>query len=303
MGTAPYGQPDYGPARRQTSPVLVITLILLAIGIVGGGVFAVWYSTRTPAANVTPAVAQVPATPAPLPLATPPPRQTPTPTPAPDGTVDNTPAAPAVPTLPQGDDKILVQALRVIPGTFRGSGDVIGELQNNYDVPLRTASVSMTLTPKDGQPIAIKDAHIQYIPARARVPFSAPFEVDADVDESASANGVANGDKADAKTICWLVPEDQLHVGAAERKVVYVLDGRVRNDSGAPVKDVIVYGDFFLGNGVYKGSDSQPIDNTTRTIGVNKTANFRLKFDTEAAGFSRPSAVKSQCVRVVAQKP
>jgi hypothetical protein len=285
-------------------------MILLGVTVIGGGAFCVWHFVlRSPTAPANVArVADTPALPAQLPPAQQPVRPPADPvTRTPARAVEDPPPPPAPqPTsapIPTGDDKIQVQALRVIPNEIRGTGDVAGEVQNSYDVALRDASVSVMLTPKEGPPITLKEVKVRYIPPRSRVPFSVPFEVDADVEDSTPANGWATGEKADEKTLCWLVSDDQCHVATPEKKRFYVLDGRVRNDSGGPVKDVIIYADFFIGHGIWKGAQGGTIDNETKTIGTNKTANFTLKFDTAAAKIVGPEAVQGQCVRVVAQKP
>jgi hypothetical protein len=285
---------------------------MCAVGIVGVAVALVVHFVQHPipthtneygarVADAPPAPAQLPPAPAPKKPAIDPVPTTPT------RTIDNSTASataePPAPATPQGDEKIQVQSLKVVAGNaVPGSGDVAGEVYNSYDVALTEAVVSIVLMPKDGQPIPLKDVRIRYVPPKSKVPFSVPFEDAGNADESAQASGSATGVKADPKTVCWLVSED-CHPGTPEKKVIFVLDGKVRNDSGGAVKEVRVYADFFIGNGVYKRTEEGTIDNDTKTLGAGKTANFTLRFDTADARLASPNVVKTYCVRAIAQKP
>jgi hypothetical protein len=287
---------------------------MCVIGIVGGAALLVWHFVQHPIPTHTneygARVADAPPTPEKTPPAAAPKKPAIIPAPAtPAGPADNSTAStiaePPIPAAPQGDDKIQIQSLRVVAGNaVPGSGDVVGEVQNTYAVALTEARVSIVLTPKDGQPIPLKEVRVRYIPPKSKVPFSVSFEDAGNADESAQASGSATGIKADEKTVCWLA-SDVSQPGEPEKKVIYVLNGKAHNESGGAVNNVRVYADFFLGNGVHKEGMSAEgtIDNDSKTLGAGKTAYFTLTFDTAEARLVSPDRVKTYSVRVIAQKP
>ncbi|MFW5841103.1 MAG: hypothetical protein ACOCZE_11025 [Planctomycetota bacterium] len=94
---------------------------------------------------------------------------------------DQQPQTPAGPKL-EKDPKVRIEGIRRVSDTGGSNGHVVALLSNDYDMPIRQASVQFYFFNEAGAHHPLKPQSVQYIPPKTRIPISAPYNVAEKID-------------------------------------------------------------------------------------------------------------------------
>ncbi len=167
--------------------------------------------------------------------------------------------------------------LTVVPGRV----DFVGEVRNNHDYPLASATVHVSVRDAEGVPLAAGTVIVNYIPAKGMVPFSVNFKMRSE-SRVAGVNGYATGARIPAGGVCWeLGTNDCKKDFDKTTGGTFVLSGSVANRNDFDVAEAKVYVDFFDRDGRHLGSATGKLDKPNiDNIPAGKKAQFRVDFET-----------------------
>jgi len=162
-----------------------------------------------------------------------------------------------------------------------GRVDFVGEVRNNYDRPLITATVSVSILNEEGTPIASGSVTVHHIPAKGGVPFSIAFKT-LTASKVAGAKGYAKGNQAGPVSVCWELPSGDCKKDFDKMsRTKFVLTGLVHNFHDFDVADTEVYVDFFDKDGRHLGNATGKLEKRyVDKIPSGKKAHFRVDFGT-----------------------
>lgn len=118
---------------------------------------------------------------------------------------------------------------------------VTGGVTNNRSRGLLSATVQVHLSGAGGQTQTVRQT-CRYIPSSSRMPFSIPWQVDADQVTRARGYVVAVTELPDSR-VCWMINDSAQVSGAMGEKIA--LTDNVQSPTGARLNDVEIHCDFF----------------------------------------------------------
>jgi len=217
----------------------------------------------------------------------------------PAGLVERTPgavgpaSAPAppgpVPSARRGDPKLQVGSPALVSAGAVGVDYRVacGTVQSLYDVPLARVTVAAYV---DGKQVRTQD--YLYVPPRGTARYS--LLLPAGVDDS-NLRLSATCVRAGRGVVVWEVPQEEVARGAAlDGSTVW--SGRVRNRAGVPLRDVVIYIDFYDRDGIWCGAVQGGLEGG-KVLGVGKSGFFRVK-----TGEPKAAIAEIWSVRVVGVK-
>ncbi len=182
----------------------------------------------------------------------------------------NSPASPRTPsTAGKGDPMLQVGIPALVSAGAVGDDYRIacGSVLSLYDEPLARVTVAAYV---DGERVQARD--YPYVPPRGTVRYSLPLPAGVD---SSRLKLLATCVRAGPGTVIWEVPQAEVS-RKPELDGSTTWSGRARNRADVPLKDVVIYIDFYDRDGVWGGAAQGRLEGA-EVLGVGKSGFFRVK--------------------------
>ena len=198
----------------------------------------------------------------------------------------------------KGDANIVVKPDRKPAGVRADGGYITGTLTNMYQHALADVQVVVALYDADGKRLAEPGATLRWIPPGIAVPFSVRFEgVKPDAIDSVEGAGLS-ASPVGPKDVC--LPVDPLRCQRLVAGGKVVINGEVRNDTGADLMDAEIFCDLLTEEGVFVKTVKGGLDDAT-TLKSNESRGFNVTFDPAGSGYDA-GVITRFAIRLVATK-